>query len=60
MGPSDQIEYVFTSDQIKNLSEGKGQLYVVKKQSKVKEDNNRSISSNVEFYSKTLEIYIEK
>ena len=60
MGPSEQIEYTFTNDQIQNLSEGKGQLYIVKKQSKIKEGENRSVSSNIEFYSKTLEIYIEK
>lgn len=60
MGPTDQIAYGLTSNQIKNLSEGKGQLYLVKKQNKLREENNRIISSNIEFYSKTLEIYIEK
>ncbi len=58
MGPTARNNYRLQASQISKLSKGKGQLYLVKKQNITREEGNRSISCNIEYYSNTIDIEV--
>lgn len=57
-GPTNDITYHIPPDAFKNLTPGKGKLYLVKKINKAESLENREIHAEIEFYSKDLDIII--
>lgn len=57
-GPSNGIEFTLRPDQMKKLSLGKGQLYIVKSQHNSYTEGKFIVKSTLEFYSKTLDIEV--
>ncbi|GJM31638.1 MAG: hypothetical protein DHS20C18_06390 [Saprospiraceae bacterium] len=60
LGPQTNIEYRFNADQLRNLSLGEGQLYLVKKQLKVQNNPHRSIRTEIEYYTKAIDVLVEE
>lgn len=57
-GPTKNIEFHLSPDQIQKLSPGPGKLYLVKKTSKNETIENREIHVEIEYYTKDIEIEI--
>ncbi len=58
VGPKADVEYRFTADQLKNLTIGKGQLYLVKKQLKEQNIGNRVVRTEIEYYTKAIDVEV--
>ena len=57
-GPIQTTEITFRPQQLQSLSLGKGQLYLVKKQTSFIEKEKMNIKTVAEFYSKTIEVEV--
>ena len=55
-GPTKSSEFFIIPNDLSKLTNGEGQLYLVKKQVKRSKEQNRSILSVVEFYTSTIDI----
>ncbi len=60
IGPVANVEYHFGPDQLRNLTIGPGQLYLVKKQLKDEKTTTREIRTEIEFYTKAIEVEVEE
>ena len=57
-GPSKTIELSIPAEQLKDLSLGKGQLYLVKKQYNEDQEEQLNATSSIEFYTKSIDIEV--
>lgn len=59
-GPVSSTTFHLPAKKLSNLNQGKGKLYLVKKQFSVETTSNRKIDSAIEYYTKDIEIDIVK
>jgi hypothetical protein len=59
-GPSNSMEHYFPPENLINLRPGKGRLYLVRKKTEIREESNRRVVSNTEFYSRTIDIEVKE
>lgn len=57
-GPAKTIEFTLTPDQTAALRPGKGQLYLVKRQDNIEENNEISLVSSIEYYTSAIDIEV--
>lgn len=57
-GPTKDIEFELTPDQLQDLEIGSGQLYLVKKQYNEDQEERLSATASIEFYTRSIEIEV--
>ncbi len=58
-GPHSDLEFKIPSNELRKLEPGKGQLYIVKKQTRLKKEDGEDIRAEIEYYTKPIDIDIE-
>lgn len=59
-GPTETPEIKINSDQLANLSPGKGELYLVKKQNRSVQEHQAMILASMEFYTRPIKIEVQE